>query len=80
LLTLSEADSNKVGRGRDDPNKDPFLETPKEGRSFLDKLTFLKDMISGLGGLYDGIFRYLKIFGILFTVALLAYVISVIKG
>ncbi len=79
-MTFQEAESNKVGRGRDEPNKDPFLETPKEGRSFLDKLSFIKDLAAGLGGLYDGIFRYLKIFGILMTVALIAYIISILKG
>ena len=77
LLSYNEAQSNLVGRGRDDPNKDPFLETPKEGRSWMDKLSFIKDLISGFGGLWDGIFRYIKIFGILFTVALFAYVLSI---
>jgi hypothetical protein len=43
----------------------------------MDKLSFLGDMLSGLGGLYDGIFRYLKMFGIIMTVALIAYVINV---
>ena len=36
ILTQQEAETGKVGRGREEPNKDPFLETPTEGRSFLD--------------------------------------------
>jgi hypothetical protein len=54
------------------------LETPKEGRSWMDKLSFIKDIVSGLGGLYDGIFRWLKIFGIIFSVAIFAYILSIL--
>lgn len=78
LLTYNEASNSLVGRGRDEPNKDPFLETPKEGRSWLDKLAFLGDLLSGFGGLWDGIFRYVKILGAIMSVAVLAYVLSIV--
>ncbi len=80
LLTLGEANNNIVGKGRDEPNKDPFLETPKEGRSWMDKLAFLGDILSGLGGLYDGIFKALRVFGIIVSVAVLAYIVSVLAS
>ncbi len=72
LLTKSEA-SNKVGEGRDEPNKDPFLEFPKSGRSLLDGLAFLGKIGDFLGGLYDKIFTMLKYGCLIAGVAFLIY-------
>jgi hypothetical protein len=76
IMTQQEADSNKVGVARDEPNKDPFLETPKEGRSLLDKLSFIKDLAAGLGSLYGNLFAFIKTIGVILTIALVAYTIS----
>ena len=59
ILTRAES-GNKVGEGRDEPNKDPFLETPKNGRSLLDNLAFLGKFTGLFGGLYDKLFAMLK--------------------
>ncbi len=76
ILTFQEAEANKVGKGREEPNKDPFLETPTEGRGFFDRFSGLGDLLSGLGGLYDGIFKILKMFGVIVGVGVMAYVVS----
>jgi C2 domain len=38
ILSLAEADQNPVGEGQDDPNRDPELEKPEEGRGIGDFL------------------------------------------
>jgi hypothetical protein len=76
ILTFQEAEANKVGKGREEPNKDPFLETPTEGRGFFDRFAVLGNILSGLGGLYDGIFKILKMFGVIIGIGVMAYVIS----
>ncbi len=76
ILTFQEAEANNVGKGREEPNKDPFLETPTEGRRFLDRFAVVGNIIGGFGGLYDGIFKILKIFGIIVGIGVMAYVIS----
>ena len=76
ILTQQEAETGKVGRGREEPNKDPFLETPTEGRSFLDMFSGLGDMLGGLGGMFDGIIKIAKMFGMILAVAVAAYVFS----
>lgn len=78
IMPIQEAENNKVGLGREEPNKDPFLEKPKEGRSWTDKLTFIKDLAAGLGGIYDGLFKWMKIFGGILAIGILAYIISVL--
>jgi len=84
ILTAQEAEANKVGKAREEPNKDPFLETPTEGRGFLDRFAVLGDLLGGLGGLYDGIFKMMKVFGMIVGIGVLAYVVStlatVVKG
>ena len=37
-MTQSEADQRPVGQGQDEPNRDPELEAPTEGRGMLDFL------------------------------------------
>jgi hypothetical protein len=76
FMTLQEADNSKVGEGQDEPNKDPELEIPKNGRNFLDKMSFIKDIVSGLGSLYGGLFKVLKILGVVITLAVIVYMIS----
>ena len=76
ILTFQEADASKVGKGREEPNKDPFLETPTEGRGFLDRFSVLGDILGGLGGLYDGLFKILKMFGVIVGIGVMAYVVS----
>lgn len=76
LLTQQESETGKVGRGREEPNKDPFLETPIEGRGFLDMFSGLGDLIGGLGGMFDGIIKIAKMFGVILAVAVAAYVFS----
>jgi hypothetical protein len=78
LLTFQEAESLKVGLGRNEPNKDPFLEMPKEGRDWLDKFSFIGDLVKGLGSLYGSLFKWLKIFGVIITISMVAYVVSTI--
>ncbi len=67
---------NKVGLGRNEPNKDPVLDLPKEGRDWLSRLDFLDKLVSGIGSFYGNIFKWVKIFGIVFSVAMVAYVVS----
>ena len=74
ILTKSEA-SNAVGQGRDEPNKDPYLEMPKNGRSFLDNLAFLGALGGMFGGLYDKLFLMLKYGCAIACVAFLIYAI-----
>lgn len=38
ILSLAEANQTPVGEGRDEPNRDPELETPEEGRGITDFL------------------------------------------
>jgi hypothetical protein len=76
ILTQQEAETNKVGKGREEPNKDPFLITPIEGRSFLDMFSGLGNLIGGLGGMFDGIIKIAKMFGLILAVAVAAYVFS----
>lgn len=78
LLTFQEAEALKVGLGRNEPNKDPFLEMPKEGRDWLDKFSFIGDLVRGLGSLYGNLFKWIKIFGIIITICMIAYVVSTI--
>ena len=81
LLTLGEADANKVGKDRSEPNKEPFLETPKNGRGFLDMFSALGDIGNFIGSLGDRMFAAIKTLGTLMILAFVAYlVISLIKG
>ena len=38
LMHSSEAENDPVGEGREEPNKDPFLKEPEEGRGLGDRL------------------------------------------
>lgn len=38
ILSLAEANQNPVGEGQDEPNRDPILEKPEEGRGVMDFL------------------------------------------
>ena len=38
ILSLAEANQTPVGEGQDEPNRDPVLEKPEEGRGMLDFL------------------------------------------
>ena len=35
ILPKSEADASPVGEGQDEPNRDPYLEKPKNGRGWV---------------------------------------------
>ena len=39
VLTQKDADANPVGLGQKEPNRDPYLERPKEGRDLLTKIS-----------------------------------------
>ena len=72
ILTKSEA-SNKVGEGREEPNRDPFLEYPKTRRDIFSRLGFLGKLGGMFGGLYDKLFAMLKYGCIIAVVAFLIY-------
>jgi hypothetical protein len=76
LMTFQEAESNKAGIGRSEPNKDPVLETPKEGRGFLDQFSMLGDLLDGVGSFYAKIFQLIKVLAAVFVVAIIVYLIS----
>ena len=38
ILSLAEANQNPVGEGQEEPNRDPELEKPEEGRGIMDFL------------------------------------------
>jgi hypothetical protein len=81
LLTLGEADANKVGKGREEPNKDPFLETPKNGRGWLDMFSALGDLGNLVGDLGFAMFGAIKTLGTMAMGLFAAYlIISLIKG
>ena len=81
LLTHGEAEANKVGKDRSEPNKDPFLETPKNGRGFLDMFSVIGDIGAFVGSLGDRMFGAIKTLGTLAIMSFVAYlVISLIKG
>ncbi|MFM7858130.1 MAG: hypothetical protein ACKO96_40985, partial [Flammeovirgaceae bacterium] len=75
------ADGNKVGKGREEPNKDPFLETPKNGRGWLDMFSVLGDIGDFVGSLGDRMFGAIRTMGALMIGLFAAYlVLSLIKG
>jgi hypothetical protein len=76
IMTIQEAESNKVGIGRSEPNKDPVLETPKEGRGFLDQFSIIGDLLDGVGSFYAKIFQLVKILAVVFVIAVIVYLIS----
>jgi hypothetical protein len=75
ILLQQDADSNKVGKGREEPNRDPQLQEPKEGRNFLDKFTGIGSILDGVTSLYTRIFQFAKIVVVVLVVALIAYLI-----
>jgi hypothetical protein len=76
LLTQQESESGKVGRGREEPNKDPFLPYPVEGRGFMDMFSGIGDILGGIGGIYDGLIKVAKLFAIILAIGVAAYVFS----
>ena len=79
LLPKFEADQNPVGEAQDEPNRDPKLEKPTEGRGLLD---FLK------GTFFDpsswkfnfDLFGMFKLFGILGSVLVIFMILFVSPG
>ncbi len=73
------ANLNPVGEAQDEPNRDPKLERPKEGRGMLD---FLKGTFLDIGSWsfnFD-LFGSLKILAILSTVLMIFVVLFVSPG
>ena len=54
ILTKTDADTKPVGEAQEDPNRDPFLERPTEGRGLGD---FMKGTIFGRFNLFGFFFR-----------------------
>jgi hypothetical protein len=73
------ANQNPVGEAQDEPNRDPILERPKEGRGILDFLsgTFLD--ISGWSFNFD-LFGNLKLLAILGSVLTVFVVLFISPG
>lgn len=79
LLQKFEADQNPVGEARDEPNRDPKLETPKEGRGVLD---FLKGTAFDISGwkFNFSLFGCIKIVAILGTLLIIFVVLFIAPG
>lgn len=78
ILTKQEAEANKVGRGRDEPNKDPLLDIPKNGRGFLNQLAFIKDLVNGVGSFYGTLMKLIKIGSVIAMIGIIVYIISIL--
>ena len=76
ILPLSEAEQEPVGEGWDEPNINPKLMKPTEGRGFGDRLAALgiKVSLPSLPGM--DIFRKLMIAGALVTVGFLVIIVG----
>lgn len=67
ILSLAEANQRPVGEAQDEPNRDPELETPEEGRGILDFLKGTPFDISGWSfdfGLIKKILALLSLMGV----------------
>lgn len=81
ILTWQEAENNRVGKGQDDPNKDPVLEAPKNGRNFLDSLSFIGDLIDKITDFAGGYMMMIKVLGLIGTIVGIAYfIMQMVKG
>ena len=72
IITKSEAEAKPVGEGQDEPNRDPELEAPEEGRGISD---FLKGtgLDVGFGWLNFGLIA--KVIALLGALVAVAYVV-----
>ena len=75
LLQKYEADQNPVGEAQDEPNRDPKLEKPKEGRGITD---FLKSVIDVSGWKFNfslfGFMKYMGLIGIILIIFVILFV------
>jgi hypothetical protein len=79
LLQKYEADQNPVGEAQDDPNRDPMLERPTEGRGVLD---FLKGSALDISrwNFNFGLWRMFKIISVLGVVLVIFIVLFIQPG
>eukprot|EP00744_Colponema_vietnamica_P005269 GILI01007734.1.p1 GENE.GILI01007734.1~~GILI01007734.1.p1 ORF type:complete len:1327 (-),score=328.72 GILI01007734.1:207-4187(-) len=49
IVTAEDAQADPRGIAREEPNKEPYLETPTEGRSLLDMVPVVKNVANALG-------------------------------
>ena len=75
IITKLEAEANDVGEGQDEPNKEPFLAKPTEGRGIGD--FFKGTMGEGLGG---RLLLYVKIFLGIFIVVVVIMILFIKPG
>jgi hypothetical protein len=79
LLQKYEADQNPVGEAQDEPNRDPRLEKPKEGRGITD---FLKGTVFDISSwkFNFSLFGTLKILAILSSILIIFVILFVSPG
>ena len=77
FLLESDAENNPVGKGREEPNRDPFLKDPEKGREGV-----LNDITEGLSqfnifrGLYDSMANCFKIIGLVILLSVISYIVQ----
>lgn len=77
LINKYEAEQDPVGEGREEPNKNPFLETPLVGRGIGD---FLKGFHIDMSWLNFDLFGIFKLLGIASTALVIFVILFVSPG
>jgi hypothetical protein len=78
ILNKSEAESSPVGEGQNEPNINPYLEKPSEGRKLGDAMTKQIDFLKNLK--FGFIMRFCKYIGIGIGVFILIFILFISPG
>ena len=76
ILSKAEAESSPVGEAQDDPNENPKLEKPTEGRGIADKIITVTNVdVSKFRLPKLNMFRNFIIIGIVFAVVVIILIL-----
>lgn len=76
ILTFQEAETNPVGKGQEEPNKDPYLEKPTTGRELFNIMGLIKEIGEGIADFAGGFMFMVKIIAVIGSIAGIAYFIK----
>lgn len=75
ILTKQEAEAFIVGKAREEPNRDPVLEIPQEGRKWSDRFSRVSGLIHAILNIPIGIFNGIKIAGTIILIIIILYIV-----
>ena len=78
ILNKSEAESSPVGEGQKEPNINPYLERPAEGRKIGDAMVKQIEFLKNFKFAY--LMRFCKYFAIGFGIFILIFILFISPG